>query len=99
MNRERLEFLTLRILPARLTVEETAWFLGFSQNEISMLMADGLLKPLGRPPRNGQKYFATAELEELRRDGKWMAKASDTIVAYWRKRNNYSQSSQADCRD
>jgi hypothetical protein len=92
MNSERLEFLTLKIPPARLTPQETAWFLGFSLKEISMLTSEGLLKPLGRPPRNGQKYFATAELEELRRDGKWLAKASDAVVAYWRKRNKYNQS-------
>ena len=90
MNSERLEFLSLKILPARLTVDEAAWFLGFSQNEVSILISDGLLKPLGHPPRNGQKYFAALELEGLRRDVKWMAKASDAIVAYWRRRNKYN---------
>lgn len=89
MHHEQREFLTLRIAPARLTVQEAAWFLGFSSNEMSVLMADGLLKPLGHAPRNGQKYFATAELEDLRRDSKWLAKASDAIVAYWRRRNKY----------
>ena len=50
-------------------------------------MADGLLKPLGRPPETGVKYFATVALEELRRDQKWLARASDCIVNYWRTRN------------
>jgi hypothetical protein len=45
------------------------------------------LKPLGHPARNGPKYFATAELEELRRDRKWLAKASDAIVGYWQNKN------------
>jgi hypothetical protein len=75
MKQEQQEFMTLRIVPARLTVQEAAWFLGFSEHEIPVLMADGLLKPLGRPPRNGLKYFASAELEERRRDVKWLAKA------------------------
>lgn len=87
MKQEQQEFLTLRIVPARLTVQEASWFLGFSQHEIPVLMADGLLKPLGRPPRNGLKYFASAELEERRRDIKWLAKASDAIVAHWQNKN------------
>jgi hypothetical protein len=45
------------------------------------------LKPLGHPPSNGQKYFATATLEDLRRDLKWLARASDLIVEYWRIKN------------
>jgi hypothetical protein len=91
MSKDRLEFLSLRVLPARLSVEEAGWYLGFSLHEISMLISDGLLKPLGRPPRNGQKYFSSTELEEFRRDIKWMAKASDAIVAYWRRRNKSHQ--------
>jgi hypothetical protein len=61
--------------------------LGFSAQEIPILMAEGILKPLGRPARNGPKYFAAAELEDLRRNLKWLAKASDAIVGYWQKRN------------
>jgi hypothetical protein len=29
------------------------------------------------------------ELEELRRDSKWLAKAFDAVAALWRKRNKY----------
>jgi hypothetical protein len=32
------------------------------------LVNKGLLKPLGHPAHNGQKYFLTATLEDLRRD-------------------------------
>jgi hypothetical protein len=46
-----------------------------------------LLKPLGRPARNSTKFFATETLEQIRRDEKWLAKASDSIGAYWRRRN------------
>jgi hypothetical protein len=52
-----------------------------------MLIATGLLKPLGHPPRNGTKFFATETLEHLRRDEKWLARASDAICSYWRERN------------
>lgn len=87
MNSQQEQFLNLKTLPARLKAEEAAWYLGFAQHEIPVLVADGLLKPLGRPPETGVKYFATTALEELRRDQKWLARASDAIVQYWRNRN------------
>jgi hypothetical protein len=87
MQQDKEHFLNLKSPPARLTAEETGWFLGFSAQEIPILMGEGILKPLGRPARNGPKYFAAAELEELRRDRKWLAKASDAIVGYWHNKN------------
>jgi hypothetical protein len=48
---------------------------------------------LGHPARNGPKYFAAAELEKLRRNIKWLAKASDAIVDYWQNRNAHKNSS------
>ena len=87
MNPQREQFLNLKATPARLTAEEAAWYLGFSSHEIPILVAKGLLKPLGRPPANGVKYFATATLVELQRDVKWLARASDVIVEHWRYKN------------
>ncbi len=84
---QQVEFLGWKVLPARLDATQAAWFLGFEPHEIPILITDGLLKPLGHPPRNGTKFFATATLEELRRDEKWLAHASDAICAYWRERN------------
>jgi hypothetical protein len=88
MQQEVERFLNLKNPPGRLTKEEAAWFLGFSPDEITILMAKGLLKPLGHPASNGQKYFLTTALEELRRDEKWFSKASDATVEYWRYKNN-----------
>jgi hypothetical protein len=87
MNQEREQFLNLNTLPARMKADEAAWYLGFSAHEIPMLIAEGLLKPLGRPPANGVKYFATTTLDELRRDVKWLGRASDCVVQYWKTRN------------
>ena len=81
------EFLGWKIVPARLDATQTAWFLGFEPQEIPMLVAAGLLKPLGHPARNSTKFFATETLEQFRRDEKWLARASDAIAAYWRERN------------
>jgi hypothetical protein len=87
MNDEMQRFLELKMPPARLTAREAAWFLGFSPHEIPILVGAGLLTPLGRPPANGTKFFATAHLEELRQDLKWLARASDAIVKYWKTKN------------
>lgn len=87
MQQEIERFLSLQTPPARLTAEQAAWFLGFLAHEIPILIAKGLLKPLGHPAHNGQKYFLTATLEELRRDEKWFGKATDAIVEYWRGKN------------
>jgi len=88
MQQDLERFLNLKTPPGRLTAEQAAWFLGFSAHEIPILMAKGLLKPLGHPAHNGQKFFLTATLEDLRRDEKWFAKASDAIVEYWRHKNS-----------
>lgn len=87
MNSAQEQFLNLKTLPARVKVEEVAWYLGFAPHEITILMAEGLLKPLGRPPTTGVKYFSAVALEELRRDQKWLARASDCVVQYWKERN------------
>jgi hypothetical protein len=84
---QQTEFLSWKVVPARLDATQTAWFLGFNANEIPMLVGEGLLKPLGHPARNSTKYFATETLEQLRRDEKWLARASDAIANYWRRRN------------
>lgn len=84
---QQSDFLSWKIVPARLTATQTAWFLGFKPEEITLLIAAGLLKPLGHPPRNGTKFFATETLEQLRRDEKWLARASDAICVYWRESN------------
>ena len=84
---EQTDFLSWKIVPARLDATQAAWFLGFELHEIPILIAAHLLKPLGHPARNATKFFATQALEQLRRDEKWLARASDAICEYWRERN------------
>lgn len=86
-SEQKTEFLSWKVAPARLNAIQAAWYLGFDPHEIPILVAAALLKPLGHPPRNGTKFFATETLEQLRRDEKWLAHASDAICAYWRQRN------------
>lgn len=87
MKQEKKDFLNLATPPARLNISEAAWFLGFTEADISVLNSVGLLKPLGRPPASGSKYFATAVLQILRNDTRWLAKASDAIVNHWKRKN------------
>ena len=95
MNQEKKDFLALRVPPARLTISETSWLLGFVEQDITVLVSAGLLKPLGHPPQSGSKYFATAELQALRGDTRWLAKASDAIVNFWKKKNSSREASQS----
>lgn len=65
MNQEMERFLNLVNLPARLTAEQAAGLLGFSPHEIPVLMAKGVLKPLGHPAPNAPKYFLTEAMKEV----------------------------------
>jgi hypothetical protein len=81
-------FLTLLgQLPARLTAEQAAWLLNCQAHDIPALVAARLIKPLGNPPQNGTKFFATADLLEASKDRHWLARMSATIYQHWRNKN------------
>ena len=87
MQQEIERFLNLRHLPASCTAAQAAGFLGVSPHEVPILLAKGLLKPIGHPAPNAPKFFLTAKLEELARDEKWFGKARDAISEYWHYKN------------
>ena len=88
MRDDQHRFLTLLgQLPARLTAEQAAWVLNCQVHDIPALVATKLLKPLGNPPQNGTKFFATVELLEASKDSHWLARMSGTIYQHWRKKN------------
>jgi len=87
MNQAKKDFLSLATPPARLGINETAWLLGFNEHDIPVLVTAGLLRPLGRPTASGSKFFATVELQNLRSDTRWLARASDAMVNHWRNKN------------
>ena len=86
MNPERQQFLSLRMLPGRLTLEETAWFLGFHPHDIPILTRAKLLKPLGSPAPNSVKYFSAAEARNLVADRAWLDKATKALASHWKKK-------------
>jgi hypothetical protein len=74
-------------LPARLTADQAAWVLNCQVHDMPALVAAKLLKPLGNPPANGIKFFATADLLEAAQDRHWLVRMSATIYQHWQKKN------------
>jgi hypothetical protein len=84
------------LVPARVPSEIAALRLGFRPEHIAILITARLLKPLGRPPKSGPKYFATVTLNQLAEDPEWLAKASDVVVKSWKYRNARRRKNTAD---
>ena len=84
---EQQRFLSLRNYPARLNAEQAAWLLGFKLHEIPVLVRANLIRPLGEPPPNGTKFFATIVLVELRNDQRWLSRASQLMHRHWQGKN------------
>ena len=88
MREDQHRFLTLLgQLPARLNAEQTAWVINCQPHDIPALVSAKLIKPLGNPPANGIKFFATADLLESSQDRNWLVRVSATIYQHWHKKN------------
>jgi len=74
-------------LPARLTSEQAAWTLNCQPHDVPILVAARLLKPLGNPPPNSVKFFATLEVLDQAKDRTWLAKVTNTLNQHWRAKN------------
>ncbi|MDB6035310.1 MAG: hypothetical protein JWM16_5648 [Verrucomicrobiales bacterium] len=81
-------FLNLRRLPALLDVYQTAVLLGRHPKCVIALVSAGLLKPLGSPAKNGQKFFASTAILELAENDEWLHQASRAIAKYWKNRKS-----------
>jgi len=88
VKEDQLQFLTLMgQLPARLMAEQVAWALNCQVHDVPVLVSSRLLKPLGNPPPNGIKFFATEEVMELRKDRSWLIRMTNTINQHWQTKN------------
>lgn len=81
------ELLNLRRLPAMLNVQQTAVLLGLAEHDIPMLIGVGLIKPLGDPPSNAVKYFASIQVLELAGEIGRLGKMRNAIYEHWRGKN------------
>jgi hypothetical protein len=93
-DRERRErflelerYLNMRHLPARMTGEEVAKFFRMAPHDIPVLVAHGLLKPLGEPLQSSVKYFATVIIKELCENVEWLDEATKIVGRHWAMKN------------
>ena len=56
-------------------------------HDVPILVCTRLLRPLGNPPPNGIKFFATAELVELTKDRAWLVKVTNAVNQHWHRQN------------
>jgi hypothetical protein len=88
MKEDQQRFLALLgKAPARLHAEQVAWVLNCQPHDVPVLVAARLLKPLGNPPVNGVKFFATSDVLELGDDRERLAKITNAITQHWRAKN------------
>jgi hypothetical protein len=88
MKEDQNQFLRLLgQLPARLNSEQTAWVINCQPHDVPVLVAARLLKPLGNPPPNSVKYFATLEVLEQAKDRSWLAKVTNNLNQHWQHKN------------
>ncbi|MEI6077881.1 MAG: hypothetical protein WCS94_20035 [Verrucomicrobiota bacterium] len=89
MREDQYRFVTLLgQAPACLTSEQTAWAINCQSHDVAVLVAARLLKPLGKPPPNAVKYFATSDVLELSRDRTWLSKVTNALNQYWQHKNS-----------
>ncbi len=74
-------------LPGRVNAEQAGWLLNCLPHNIPVLVRARLLKPLGNPPANGNKFFATDEILELSKDKAWLGRMTNVIYKNWQDRN------------
>ena len=84
---DALALLSCRRLPGRLTTGEAAVVIGCAEHDIPVLVATGLIKPLGNPAPNSPKYFAAVDVQTAAADPKWLGKATRVISNHWRTKN------------
>lgn len=88
MRDDQHRFLTLLgQVPARLSAEQTAWLLNCQPHDVPVLVAAGLLKPLGKPQPNAVKYFATCEILAVSANPAWLSKLTVTLGQHWQRKN------------
>jgi hypothetical protein len=81
-------------IPARINIEKTATLLGFSGDDLTVLMAAGHLEPLGKPAPNAPKYFHAIEIMSLAADRAWLDKATKIVSQYWLKKRQRKKDDQ-----
>jgi len=89
------ELLNLRRLPTMLNAAQTAALIGLAEHDIPVLVSARLLEPLGNPPANAVKHFATMQVLELAGEIAHLNKIRNAVYEYWRGKNANKASTQS----
>ncbi|MCI0539933.1 MAG: hypothetical protein L0Z50_32405 [Verrucomicrobiales bacterium] len=81
------ELLNLRRLPAMLNAPQTAAMLNLSEHDIPVLIRADLLNPVGKPPPNAMKYFATVQIMELAGEIAQLSRIRSAVYEHWQRKN------------
>src|SRR5437899_1810866 len=73
--------------PPRYNSKDIATLLVIPERDVSWLVHEGLLQPLGHPKPNAPKYFAADEVERLVADKEWLSRATDALYAHHQEMN------------
>jgi hypothetical protein len=83
MNHETPSILKMARLPARIDLAQAADLLGFSANEILVLVREKLIEPLNQPGTEGMSiHFSSVELQNQANDKQWLVRANEIIARY-----------------
>jgi hypothetical protein len=77
-------------LPARVDNNLAAQILGVQVHDISILVAEKIIRPLGKPRINAPKYFSSNMLLELSKDVSFLNKMQLVLQNHWRIKNHSS---------
>ncbi len=81
------DLLNVRRLQGRLDSRQTAALLNCGEHHIPVLIAKGLLTPLGHPEPGTMKFFWPVEVLELAGDREKMGRICDVLYEHWREKN------------
>jgi len=87
ISNQARELLNLRRLPAMLNMAQTAVLLGLAEHDIPVLVHARLLQPLGNPPTNAVKHFATLQVMDLAGEITQLGKIRNAVYEHWRTKN------------
>ena len=73
--------------PARIDYNQAGKILGFSEDEIKILVQNNHLKPIGKPRQNARKFFTLIETGAKTFDPDWIRKATDAVYKHWNEKN------------
>ncbi|MCI0541483.1 MAG: hypothetical protein L0Z50_40300 [Verrucomicrobiales bacterium] len=58
-----------------------------SEHDIPVLIRAGLLNPVGKPPPNAMKYFATVQILELAGEIAQLSRIRNAVYEHWHHKN------------